>query len=144
FKLNRQKIRAKAAARVETSGAAGSEDIFTRMREFIAAIRALLDEAAQEHNPASRQKKLNECREQLRSLLNAASGPKWVAARQMASGLDGLLKQMADRPNNYTSSTVQAANAGVDLLADLVRPEVSANLNLSDSIQLLVVDDDLI
>ncbi len=66
--------------------------------------------------------------------------PAW----QTASALEGLVQQLADRPENVTQSTLRTVAGGVDLLEQLCQPGVRADLLNNPPVRLLAVDDDII
>jgi len=108
----------------------------------LAALQTKLGEITAATDPTGRRSKLDHCRDQVRTL--AADAADWPAVWQLATGLEGLLKQVADNANNFTSSTLRTLNAGAALIADLLRSDRPASAAASPAIRLLVVDDDLI
>src|SRR5258706_11653125 len=62
----------------------------------------------------------------------------------MASALDGLLHQLADKPSNMTPSAMRTAAGGLVLLESLCVPGVRADLVKNPEIRFLAVDDDAI
>ena len=60
----------------------------------------------------------------------------------MCAVLEGLLKKLLESPGNCTPSTLLTISSAVDLLTDLCKPEVKADLTLNPPFQMLVVDDD--
>jgi CheY-like chemotaxis protein len=62
----------------------------------------------------------------------------------MASALEGLVKQLTNKVGNVNPSTLRTVAGAVDLLDDLCKPGVKANLLTSPPLRLLAVDDDAI
>src|SRR5205823_4090005 len=58
------------------------------------------------------------------------------------SALEGLIKQLSDKSENVTPSTLRTAEAALALLQDLSRPEIKPDLARDPRVRLLVVDDD--
>jgi CheY-like chemotaxis protein len=63
---------------------------------------------------------------------------------QVASALDGLLRQLTEKSGNVTPSTLRAVAGGVDLLDELCVPGVKRDILTERPFKFLVVDDDLI
>ena len=61
---------------------------------------------------------------------------------QLAAALEGLLKQIKDKPANVTPSTIRTAAAALDLLQELCAPGLKSDLAINPPVRLLVVDDD--
>jgi CheY-like chemotaxis protein len=62
----------------------------------------------------------------------------------MATGLEGLLKQLTDKMTNVTPSTMRTISGAVDLIGNLCAPSLKSDLATNPPIRLLAVDDDRI
>ena len=78
------------------------------------------------------------------SLKGEAGFPETLPVWQVASALEGLLKQLAEKSKNVTHSTLRAINGGVDLLNELCAPGLKPDILTERPFKFLVVDDDLI
>jgi CheY-like chemotaxis protein len=67
-----------------------------------------------------------------------------LLAWQMASALEGLLRQLTEKMGNVTPSTLRTVAGGVDLLSDLCVPGLKPGLLTDHPLKFLIVDDDLI
>ena len=64
----------------------------------------------------------------MNSLKGEAGFPEALLVWQVASALEGLLKQFAEKTENVTPSTLRAVAGGVDLLDDLCVPGLRPDL----------------
>jgi CheY-like chemotaxis protein len=64
--------------------------------------------------------------------------PVW----QMASALEGLIKQLTDNADHITASTLRTLAGAVDVVGEMCRPSLKADLLTNPPLRLLVVDDD--
>jgi CheY-like chemotaxis protein len=119
-------------------------EFFTRAPQRLAALRKLVAEIGGASEIAVRQKLLGDLCDQVRALKGEAGVPELLPAWQMTSALEGLLKQLTDKVSNVTASTLQTVAAGVDLLGELCRPGVRADICANPPFRLLAVDDELI
>ncbi len=87
---------------------------------------------------------LADLRRDLRALKGEAGIPELLPVWQMASALEGLVKQLTDKASNITNSTLRTVAAGVDLLEALAVPGVPKELLANPPFRLLAVDDDQI
>ncbi len=78
------------------------------------------------------------------SLKTKASLPELVPVSQIALALEGLLKQLKDRVENITPSTLRTISGAIDLLGRLCVSELRADLATNPPIRILVVDDDAV
>lgn len=93
---------------------------------------------------SDRQAALSELAEKLAALKSRASLPELRPAWELATALEGFLKQLTRDASNINYSTLRTLENGVGLLADLCVPEVRADLAANPAIKILVVDDDQI
>ncbi len=81
---------------------------------------------------------------QIHCLKGRAALPELRPAWQMASALEGLLKQLTDRVGTITPSTMKTLAGAVDVLGGLCAPGLRPDLALNPPIRILVVDDDAV
>ncbi len=94
------------------------------------------------NNKAIMREKVGNLAIQIRALKNRASLPELVPVSEMASALDGLLKQLMDRADALNHSTLRTVAGGIDVLGDLCAPELRVDIATNPPIRILVVDDD--
>jgi CheY-like chemotaxis protein len=80
----------------------------------------------------------------VQALKKQAGLPELLPVWQMTAALEGLVKQLTNNAGNLTSSTLRTVAGGVDVLDDLCRASLKADILTNPPIRLLVVDDDLI
>ncbi len=100
--------------------------------------------AAGSADTVSVRKLMREVGVQIQSLKSRAGLPELRPAWQMASALDGLLKQLTDRVGNITPSTVRTIAGAIGVLGRLCAPGLRADLATNPPIRILVVDDDAV
>ena len=120
------------------------KEFYNRAEKFIAKQRTLLQEIIREAGIPVRQKKLAALLSEMSSLKGEAGFPQALPAWQVASALEGLLKQLADQTGNVTQSTLRVVAGGIDLLENLCVPGLKPDLLTHQPLKFLVVDDDLI
>lgn len=121
----------------------GSE-FHARAAMLIAAQRKLLEEIVRGTDAAARHRMLTDLCREMHALKGEAGQPEVLLVWQVASALEGLLKQLTDKMGNVTASTLRTVAGGVDLLADLCRPGLKTDLLTAQPLRFLAVDDDLI
>jgi CheY-like chemotaxis protein len=120
------------------------QEFFARAPELLGALRKLLQEIGRTPNEASRQRLLADLHREIRGMKGGAGLSELLPAWQMASALEGLVKQLTKRMGNVNPSTLRTVAGAVDLLDDLCQPGVKADLLTNPPLRLLAVDDDLI
>ncbi len=121
----------------------GSE-FHARAAMLIAAQRKLLEEIVRGTDAAARHRMLTDLRREMHALKGEAGRPEVLLVWQVASALEGLLKQLTDKMGNVTASTLRTVAGGVELLADLCLPGLKTDLLTAQPLRFLAVDDDLI
>ena len=111
-----------------------------RTEKLLLTQRGLLQEIDRTSDPMGRHKMLAALRWEMHVLKGEAGEPGPLPVWQVASALEGLLKQLTDRPGNVTASALRTVAEGVDLLHDLCRSGLDPSLWTGDPIRLLVVD----
>jgi len=110
----------------------------------LAKLQQAIHEIGLETKTVVRQRLLAELHHQLHGLKGEAGLPELLPAWQLASALEGLVKQLCDKASDVTLSTLRTISAGVDLLKELCVPGLQTDLFSNPPIRLLTVDDDLI
>ena len=119
-------------------------EFFTLAPDFLAGLRKLLQEIGKGPGEANRQKLLKDLCGQLQDLKGMAGHSELLPVWQMASALEGLLRQLIGKTSNVSASTLRTVASGVDLLGDLCKPGLKADLASNPPVRLLAVDDEVI
>jgi CheY-like chemotaxis protein len=120
------------------------KEFYARAAKLLGTQRTLLQDIVRESGGPARQKTLQNLRSGMSSLKGEAGFPETLPVWQVASALEGLLKQLTEKTGNVTPSTLRAVAGGVDLLDDLCVPGLKPDLLTDRPLKFLVVDDDLI
>ena len=110
---------------------------------LLASQRLLLQDIVRESGLA-RQKLLSDLRASMYLLADAADFPDALPVWQVATALEGLLKQLTDKMGNVTSSALRTVVGGVELLDDLCATGLQPQLLTDRELKFLVVDDEMI
>jgi CheY-like chemotaxis protein len=108
----------------------------------VAYCRNLLHEAGRATGEPARHKILVELAAKVVALKEDASHPHLGAFWQVISTLEGLLKQLTDKPANINSSTLRTLAGCVDLLDGLCSAGLKPDLLKTPPVRFLAVDDD--
>ena len=111
-----------------------------RTEKLLLTQRGLLQEINRTSDPMGQHKMLAALRWEMHVLKGEAGEPGLLPVWQVASALEGLLKQLTDRPGNITASALRTIAESVDLLHDLCWSGLDPSLWTADPIRLLVVD----
>jgi DNA-binding response OmpR family regulator len=109
---------------------------------MLADLRKLLQEVSATPDSRMRRRNLRDLGRELRVVKGETGLPELLPVWQMVCGLEGLVKQLAEKVNEVTPSTLRTLSGGLDLLAELCRPGLDAQLLTRRPIRLLAVDDD--
>jgi len=121
------------------------QEFFDAAPRRLGRLRAGLAAATREADETVRQKELAELCSQVGRLREKCSVRSELAAVwQMASALQGLLKQLSSKAANATPSAMRTAAGAVDLLEALCVPGVKPTIISEPAIRLLAVDDDAV
>ena len=120
------------------------KEFYARAKERLVAQRKLLQDIGRESSDPARQKMLTNLYFEMGVLKNEAGFPATLPVWQVASALEGLLKQLAGKMSGVTPSTLRAVDGGLDLLDDLCVPGLRPDLLTDRPLKFLVVDDDRI
>jgi len=103
---------------------------------------ALLENIMRENDPVARQKMLSNLRATMAGLKEKAGFPEVLPVWQVASALEGLLKQLAENMRDVTPSALRTVVGGLGLLDDLCAAAVEPHILAGQPLKFLVVDDD--
>jgi CheY-like chemotaxis protein len=120
------------------------EEFYARAAKLLGTQRTLLQDIARGPGGLARQKTLTNLRSEMSSLKGEAGFPEALPVWQVASALEGLLKQLTEKMGNITPSTLRTVLGGLDSLDDLCVPGLKPDLLTDRPLKFLVVDDDLI
>ena len=118
------------------------EEFFTSWPRVLADLRKQLQQAVQAAENGSRRRFLHDLGRELRRLKGETGLPELLPVWQMVCALEGLIRQLADKVNEVTPSTLRTVSGAVDLLAELCQPGLDAQLLTRRPVRLLAVDDD--
>jgi len=107
-------------------------------------VQSFLAEIGRATDDSSRQKLLTGLLSQMSALKRKSEAPALLPIWQMASALEGLIKQLASNPANFTPSAWRTSINAVDLLEALSIPGLRPDLASNPPLRLLAVDDDAI
>jgi len=117
-------------------------EFFETAPQKLKELRNLFAEVAAEKDPAAQQKKLVELQKEVTSLKNRVGSLELTPAWHLATGLERLLEQLADKSANITPSTLRTVAGGLLLLTDLCVPGIRKDLGTNPAVRFLAVDDD--
>lgn len=138
-----------AAFRTGPTPRAATEPALPPLEEFLAGwprilldLRKQLREVGNTPDTRIRRRYLRDLGRELRSVKGATGMPELLPVWQMACALEGLVRQLADKINEVTPSTLRTVGGGFDLLAELCQSSLDAQLLTRRPVRLLAVDDD--
>jgi CheY-like chemotaxis protein len=117
---------------------------FAEAAEALVDLRRRLVEIAQAPAESGRQTMLVELSSRIGSLKGKARLPAVLPVWQLAFALEWLVKQLAGETSRVTPSTLRTVTSALELLGELCRPGLRADLCTTPPIRLLAVDDDAI
>jgi len=120
------------------------KEFYERVAKRLVTQRKLLPDIGRESSDSTRQQTLANLYSEMGVLKGEADFPEALPLWQVASALEGLLKQLTEKRGNVTPSTLRAVIGGVGLLDDLCVPGLKPDLLTDRPLKFLVVDDDLI
>jgi len=94
--------------------------------------------------PGGRQKLVAALRWEIHALRNDCAAPGLLPIWQIAFAVEGLLKQLAEKPSNVTRSALRTVENSLELIKALCRPGIDPQLLSRESLKLLVAANDLI
>jgi CheY-like chemotaxis protein len=110
----------------------------------VMSVRALFLELNRLTDSAPRKEALAKLLEAIRGMRKGLRVSAAYPVGQMASALEGLLSQVAERPENLSASVVRTIAGAIDLLPSLCGPGIRSDLASNPPIALLAVDDDAV
>ena len=119
-------------------------EFFARVGKRLVTLRKLLQDVGRESGDAARRRMLTYLYFEMGVLKDEAGFPEALPVWQVASALEGLLKQLTGKMKNITPSTLRTVAGGLDLLNDLCVPGSQPGRLIDCPFKLLVVDDDVI
>jgi len=129
--------------RISGLSAPGPLEVFLDSAPFsVAIMRGLIQEITRATEDEARHKLLVELCEKIADLKRTAGLPGVLPVWQLAAALEGLVKQLSERDQNVTPSTLRTVASAVDLLEGLSVPGVESDLISNPPLRLLSVDDD--
>jgi len=108
----------------------------------VAIMRGLIQEITRATGEEARHKLLAQLCERVADLKCMAGRPGVLPVWQLATALEGLLRQLTERHNNVTASTLRTVASAVDLLEALSVAGIKSDLLSNPPMRLLAVDDD--
>ena len=105
-------------------------------RDFIAELALAPEE--------ERQKILAGLGEEIGSLTRKLSAVEQTPGWQLSTALDGLIKQLAEKPSNLTASALHTLKGAVEMLAAVCASKVKAEIMANPPVRFLSVDDDAV
>jgi DNA-binding response OmpR family regulator len=125
-----------------TSTPAPREEFFDTAPKSVIIMRGLIQEITRAAEAGARQELLVDLREKIGSLKSMAGLQEVLPVWQLAAALEGLVRQLSEKSENVTPSTLRTVASAVDLLESLSAPGVRADLMSNPPIKLLAVDDE--
>jgi CheY-like chemotaxis protein len=131
-----------ADSSTSTAPVGATEEFFARAPEQLAGLRKLVHEIGRGSIEAPSQEVLRDLYAKVHAFKGMAGLSEVLPAWQMATALEGLLKQLTNRVSNVSPSTLRTVASGVDLLETLCRPGLRPDLATNPPVRLLAVDDE--
>lgn len=116
----------------------------TKVARLLSTQRSLLQDINRSGEAAVQRRMLADLGREMQSFKGAVSAPDHLPAWQLASALEGLLKQLSDKAGNVTRSTLRTVGGGIELLEKLCQPAVGRDILTEPPVRFLAVDDDMI
>src|SRR5436190_9497881 len=133
-----QKVRSKPSS----SAPAPREVFFETAPKSVIIMRGLIQEITRAAEEGARQELLVDLCEKVGGLKSMAGLQEVLPVWQLAAALEGLVKQLSEKSENVTPSTLRTVASAVDLLEVLAIPGVRGDLISNPPIKLLAVDDE--
>ncbi len=119
-------------------------EVFAGVSEEFVALRRILQEVGRAPNTAAGRKALDDLGAQIHALKERAGLSESSPVRQLASALEGLVRQLTEQGDAMTASALRTIASSVDLLEELCVRGLKAELETNAPLRLLAVDDDRI
>jgi len=121
-----------------------SKTFYANAIRLLGVQRGLLRDINAEPDDLARQKMLADLHAEMSTLKGEAVFPRVLPIWQVASAMEGLLKQFAGKIGSATPSALRTVQGGLDLLDELCHPGLKIELLPQLALKFLIVDDDLI
>jgi len=118
------------------------KEFLTTAAKRLEKLSDLVEVAEKAQEEAAKVTVMTEFSRELDLLKTAAELPAVLPAWQMATALEGLLKQLVEKPKNITESTLRTVSGAVDVLRMVSVAGLPEDLLAEPPIRLLAVDDD--
>lgn len=119
-----------------------ADDASSPTAAHIREIRRLLTDTGRVAAASAQRDFLLGAMEHIHSLKDAARPAELTALRHMATAVELLFKQLSEKAENVTSSTLRTAALGVKALEELSRPGLLPGLLSEPPLRILAVDDE--
>jgi len=119
-------------------------EFYARAKEHLVSQRTLLQGIGRDSGDSARHKMLENLHHEMGMLKGEAGIPEALPMWQVASAMEGLLKQLTEKMRNVTPSTLRSVTGGLDLLDELCVPGLKPDILTARPLKFLVVDDELI
>jgi CheY-like chemotaxis protein len=130
------------AAEELAAGQPAVESPFSPAAGYAREMLKLLQEAGRSVAPANQRGFLLDALDRIQSLKNLAKPAELLPLRQVTSAVEMLLKQLTEKSDNITSSSLRTATLGVTILEELCQSGLKPNLLSDPPLRFLVVDDE--
>ena len=112
--------------------------------QTIGVLRTLLQNVLKGEGDTARLASISELFRKVRSVASNAAVVEYAPIARLSSGLEALLKELYDKPQNISASSLRTVAQTVDLLEALYKTGQNYQAAVSSTPGVLVVDDDLI
>jgi CheY-like chemotaxis protein len=119
-------------------------EFYGRAKKRLANQRRMCEEIGRQAGDAMRKKRILDLYYELGALKAEAAFPEALPVWQLASAMEGLLREIGGKINNVTPSMRRTILGGLDVLDKLCIPGSKPDLLTNCPFKFLVVDDDLI
>ncbi len=119
-------------------------EFYTRAKKRLVTQQNLLQDIRRQAGDSARQNMLTNLYFEIGMLKDEAGFPEALPLWQVASAMEGLLKQLTGKLKDVTPSTLRTVASGLELLDDLCAPGLQPDLLTDRPLKFLVVDDELI
>lgn len=110
--------------------------------EKLATLRNLFSEIGRSTDSEAHKRILGDLNSEISSLRERVGSLELTPAWHLASSIEKLVGQLAEKPSNITPSTLRSVAGGLLLLSDLCVPTVRKDLATNPAVRFLAVDDD--
>jgi CheY-like chemotaxis protein len=118
------------------------QEFFENAPKTVALMRGLIQEITRAGEEGARQRLLVDLCEKIGGFKSAAGLQEVLPVWQLAAALEGLVKQLSEKDQNVTASTLRTVASAVDLLEALAVRGVRTDLMANPPLRLLAADDD--